>query len=801
MTRIKDLRVAWRQFVGDPGYSAVVLIGLAVAVACCCLMAQFALERVLLDPHVPDPDRVVTLEFRTNIPGRHDDWETGAPIVFGAALRSSGAPVGAVSRVVHDAVGVRVGDRLTPVRFAFGDADLVDLFALKAVSGDLASALGRPDAIALTPSSAKTLFGRTDVVGRTLRVHDHVLTVAAVVRAPAPGEILQFEALAGIDSTANAMTGYMRGAWFNYTGDVYARLAPGHDAAGLGRIAQSLFDHGPGPRTLPPAWTAGGREAGSVRAIDLAHKWRADADSGRRLSELAAVAVSAALVLGLALVNYVNLTAVRTLARQREIALRKALGASPRQLILQFVFESIFAALAATGLGVLLAWLLAPAVGDMLDAPLAAGLLSGSHVACIAGGALLLGAATGLHPARIAVGVRCMEALAGRQQDEGAVARRLRRVVTALQFVVALVLAGAAMVLAWQNYYVETLPRGFRSDGLLIVTIPEGVWGDVPHALHVALEHDPAVTGVAWHIDPIASPWVHVDDFVRGDRRASMRIDVVEPAFFDVYGIAPIAGSFRSPRVVAPTPAGGASAPAETLAVIDDLGARALGFDSPQAAIGQLFSSGGKEPQRVVAVVPHLRQEDARGVPQPQIFAFHEFDGASLTVRGDDPVATRRAIDAAWRRLFPNDVLEVDTVAHQLAQANQRDRLLGELIAAASLLSLLLSGFGVYALAAYTVRRKAREIVIRKLHGAGRAGVAAVLGREFMPLLGVAALCGVPLVGWFAQAWLASFVDRTAAVFWAMPIALGIVLAMTSLAALRHAVAAMNLRPTTALRG
>ena len=108
--------------------------------------------------------------------------------------------------------------------------------------------------------------------------------------------------------------------------------------------------------------------------------------------------------------------------------------------------------------------------------------------------------------------------------------------------------------------------------------------------------------------------------------------------------------------------------------------------------------------------------------------------------------------------------------------------------------------FAVYALTAHVVRRSAREIVIRKLYGAGPARIARLVAREFAPLLALAAVVGLPLAAWIAHAWLTQFVERTSAAFWALPIALVLLLAMTACAAARHAIVAMTFRPTAALR-
>ena len=106
----------------------------------------------------------------------------------------------------------------------------------------------------------------------------------------------------------------------------------------------------------------------------------------------------------------------------------------------------------------------------------------------------------------------------------------------------------------------------------------------------------------------------------------------------------------------------------------------------------------------------------------------------------------------------------------------------------------------MYALSAWSVRRSARQIVLRKLHGARRADIAAFVARQFAGLLLVAAGVGLPVAGWLAQAWLSNYVERTDAAFWALPLALAVVVAVAALAALRHALAAMRLRPAQVLR-
>ncbi len=202
---------------------------------------------------------------------------------------------------------------------------------------------------------------------------------------------------------------------------------------------------------------------------------------------------------------------------------------------------------------------------------------------------------------------------------------------------------------------------------------------------------------------------------------------------------------------------------------------------------------------RVVAVVGAIKQESARNIRQPQLFMLNGPPPSVLTVRGNNLTTLRVAANDTWTRYLPDEIADIDDVTELLAKRYRTERNTGSLIVATSLIALLLAGFGVYALAAYTVRRAALEIVIRKLHGAGHRHIAALLIKEFAPLLGVALLISLPLIWWLGQQYLAGFVERALMGGWPMLAALLGTVLMTGLAGLRHGLVAMKMRPILAL--
>lgn len=795
--KFKDLRVSWRQIVAEPAYSIVVIFGLAIAIAAAYLIALLLQDRWLPDPTVPAPQQVVRVEFKGNIPGRDDDWFDLAPFPLRDALIENKAPVTHAARVTGGESTLRAGDRLIRSTILFADPEIVPIFGLKPLQGDLSAALTKPDTIALTSKTAERVFGRgAEVLGQRVRLSGRDFTVAAIVPNAAANRELEYDAIVSFLSPASG-TAAQLGAWYMVGGRVYARMADGATTAQLSGLLQDIFDRSPGTRETPPDWSANGRKAGFARAVSLTRIPFEGAGQQTHLMLYSALSVVAAAMLGLAAINYVNLSSVRTLRRQREIAIRKSLGASPLRLAAQFIAESSLVAVLAGMVGLLLAWLLAPAMADLLEVQFAAQIFAPAQLVSLFVGCLFLGTLTGMYPTRVALSVHCAPALQGRKQSEGTGGRRLRRAMTVLQFGVALVLSGVAVVVVWQSHYVTGLDMGFKTTNLLALNMPDSATPEQFRGIQDSLRSNSAVQAVsASDTVPGSNPIGMVNPFSNGPTKVSMRMSSVDMHFFDVYQVPLLAGDLKSirPRDTAADPKA-----IDRPVVLDATAATSLGFASPQAAVGASLN-GGRGSVRIVAVVGAIKQESARNIRQPQLFVLNGRPPTVLAVRGNNLGALRAAANEAWSRYLPDDVADIDDVTELLAKRYRQERNTGSLIVATSLIALLLAGFGVYALAAYTVRRAALEIVIRKLHGAGHRHIAALLIKEFAPLLGLAVLISLPLVWWLGQQYLAGFVERAPMGGWPLLAALVGTLLMTVLAGLRHGVAAMTMRPILALR-
>jgi putative ABC transport system permease protein len=796
---LRDFRIGWRLLVKEPAYSAVVILGLAVGIAACFLLLGFVRHAFSYDEQVPERERVVRLMQRWNLDVFGNEWDDSASLPARDAARASGQPVLASAYVRHG-MDVRAGGKVGTIAVALVDPDFQKIFAPKVLSGDLHAGLTRPDALALTRDAALKLFGRAEVVGQTLQNDKLTYVVAAVVADQPAASTMPFEALAGTGGTVWPSIKNFADAWGGVAGKVYLKLLPGADGnAVLDAVRRGLRNSPLVKRDYAEYTAAKGRDlidyklgpiAGAYLDPDLKGSSPTHGDRQAMLG-LAAVAV---LILLLAAANYVNLATVRTLARQREIAVRKVLGAPAPAVARQFLAESVLVCLIATVLGLLLAWLVLPVFADLVqrrfDTMFSAGALAFTVVFGV-----LLGLAAGAWPTWSALRVRASAALLGRGGSETARGLWLRRLLTALQFAAAMGLTGTTLAVAWQTWYTSTLSLGFDPRPLLTLSAANDMRDPRMRAFRDEVSRLPGVTGVAESNIPITSS----NNITSLHRAGGQATDVnqygVSPEFFDVVGLKPVAGRLYNPALDRMGQL--------DRVVINASAARKFGFITPQDAVGKVLSGTDEDDKQlqVVGVAPDIRHRSARNGEQPSVFYLRD-QVRILTVRcGQDPAMVKRAIEEIWPRHFPNESLDVVHMDSFIFNEFYADDLrLAKLLAASSVIAMAIAAFGMYVLAAYSVQRRAREIVLRKLYGAGRLAVGGLVLREFAGLVGAGALLGLPVAYVAMQRYLASFVERAPSGGWVIALAALVACAVALGSTLRHTLAAVRIRPARALR-
>ena len=423
--RLRDFRIGWRLLIRQPFQSAVELLGLATGFAVCFLLLGFVAYSFSYDRDVPQRERVYVIKHRLNfIP--QPQWMEYTPFALREVALRSGLPLEASVWWPHKTTASLQG-RARELEVMAVDPAFERIAGLRAREGSLQQALTLPDGLAVTHRTALALFGAVDALGKTVDIDGQTLQVRAVLEDRPGNSTLQFGAMVGIGSALWPDTERQRALsnWMGIEGRIYVKTGAGVSATALQKVLQDVVDRAPWQSMATPEMTTmlNGRKMVDIGLGPLADAYfdRSVANtlgSGPRGDIRLVLAMGAAglLILGLAVVNYVNLATVRTLRRQREIAMRRVLGATTGRLLTQFMAESVLLSLAAVALGMLLAWLLLPLCSELLDRridgvftplSLAGGLLSG----------ILVGALAGLYPGWLARGVDMSAALAHRSGE------------------------------------------------------------------------------------------------------------------------------------------------------------------------------------------------------------------------------------------------------------------------------------------------------------------------------------------------------------------------------------------------
>lgn len=790
---LRNFRIGWRLLLKEPGYSVAVVCGLAVGFAVCFLLLGFVRYCFTYNQAIADSEQIFVVKERRNFLPR-PDWVAAAPPPLRAIAAASGPGVTATSARSFD-LAARIDNRLVPLTVRVVDANFLDFFGVAALAGDARAALARPDALVLSREMAVKLFGQADALGKRLQIDGATFEVRAILPDMPANTSVNFDAMVGAGAHSWDPPSTRAGADWSRRANVYVKAGPRVAAAGLAALLQQAVAR-ERDANAPLAWrnAVKGKPITEIAFTRLSEIYfdgdllagRASARYGSKAG-VAGLAALAALILLLASANYVNLATVRTLGRQREIGIRKVLGVSGPRLAWQFIAESLVVSMLATLAGLLLAWLVLPLFSTLVNRTLS-GMFSPLSCAAM----LLLGAAVGLlsalYPAWLAMRQPVGVSMQGRGNAETAHGLAVRRTLSVLQFAAAIGLIAMTLAVSWQTRHASSADPGFDAAPLLVMNLPDKRTPASGQAFRAELARLPGVAGVTAMSEAVGRDRIKLTFMVNRPGRETVPLEgrMVGPEFFQVYQVKPLAGRLFDPAL---------DGPGSMSVVLNARAAIALGFASPEAAVGQMYD----QQRRIVGIAPDLRYRTLRQAPEPMAYSVN-LEQDVLTVRASGPIpAVRAQMEALWARHFPNDLLDIEAAGAMFAANYSEDARLVRILASASLVATALASFGIYVLSAYSVKRRSREIVLRKLHGAGGSDIGRLMAREFGVLVGAGALVGLPLAWLATERYLSGFTERAPMGAWPLLFALACVGIVALAATARHTLVAVRMSPALAL--
>ncbi len=757
------ITVAIRSLRRQAGFSAITIGGLGVGLACAFLIMLFVRHELSYDRFHENADDLYRMYFRTvsgeNAGGTSTNFAAGmAGILEGRVSGVEGLYLYEESQPVYLEVG---GESRRVGKAGFMDQAAFNAFTFPLVEGDARQALVSPSSIVLTGNAARTLFGDRSPVGELVRYGERELTVTGVL-ADIPGNShLDFDALIPFDVMANRMGDDARTNFSNWNYSLYVRLAPGvapaslHDALQQVLVEQFAGEDGTvsSELLLQP-----------ITSIHLASDIQADTNQTTDPRTVWMFAAIGLLILFIAGVNFTNMATARAMQRAREVGVRKTVGAVRGQLTSQFLLESGVSGVMAAVLGVVLAILTLPVFSQLLgvEMGLDGGLLSmaGLLGAMLAIG-LLTGLVAGVYPAFFLSAFLPSRVLKGEMATGGGSAF-LRKSLIVAQFAIAIALVIATVSVYNQLQYMKTQALGFDREQVVYAPvnaeIREGFDRLRTEVLQSARIEAATLAGNVPGRVGTSRGYNWPGQTGDGEEGRSFTTVLADYDYIRTFGLDLIAGrDFSRDR----------PNDFENAYILNESAARELGFEDPAAAVGQPFRAWDKEMGEVIGVVRDFHFQSLHEAIHPVVINIKPWiSWAAFRVAPGDAQEAVDVLNAAWAGVSPGYPFDFRFLDEDFNRLYETEQNLGDLFTFFALLAIFVSCLGLFGLSAFSARKRAKEIGVRKVLGASVTDIVVMLSREFTILVVVAFAIAAPIAWYMMDAYLADFAYRTSVSVW-----------------------------------
>jgi putative ABC transport system permease protein len=806
-------KVALRSLLKRKGFTLINILGLATGMAVCLLILLFIRHEVGYDQFEANGERIYRMVLERKYPGRATSYAI-IPDSYAQAVRRElpevEAGTGLQDFTGTDAMQVRIGDRRFEEQHVFtADSNFFRVFSMRLLAGDTATALQKPDMAVLTEGTAIRLFGSAAAaIGRSFDTDTkHRFKVSGVCRDWPEDSHIRFSML------ISSITFPGQENFTGFSTYTYLLLRPQARAAAVEAKFPALVEKYAGGEVGRSfgmnfqQFRAAGNDyhyyLQPLRRIHLISDLEAEIKPNGSQNAVYIFAIIAIFILGIACVNFINLSTARSLERAREVGVRKTFGSDQRSLVFQFLLESVVVSFISVVLAVGLVLIATPYFSRIAGQDLGAtGLLNAVTVLGLIGFGLVVGLVAGIYPAFVLSSYQPIKVLKGRFQA-GKNATALRNGLVVFQFAISMILIICTVIVHEQMQYMLGDQLGFTKDHVLEIQRSDLV-GDKIRAFRTELA---AISGVrsvgAASVMPGDAGFFGVI-WQQADSKEPMtgRGIIVDDQFAATLGLTLKEGRFFS-RAFA----------RDSLAIVlNEKAVSALGLREPVIGTQLRSTSQIFNPRpdtfvnyTVIGVVKDFHFQTLHQAIAPLVMNNAEKFGGltgltAVRIKGADLAATIEAIGRVWKQFVPDRAIHYTFLDENLAAQYTAEETLERIFSVFSGLAIFIGCIGLLGLATYATQQRMREMSIRKVLGAGPGTVVRLLSRDFIRLVSLSAIVAFP-VAWLAMhAWLQSFVYRVGLSWWIFVLAWLSCLLVTLITISFQAIRAAGINPVRVLR-
>ncbi len=780
-------KIAFRGFWKHKLFTLINIIGLSIGISAALVIYLIVHFDFTFDKFHTDGDRIYRVVSNFSFQGEKG-YNGGVAGPLPAAVKSQ-VPGVEVSAPFYTLSGSNVfipGKGNVPVKFknqdniAIASPEYFKIFKYKWLAGSQNSALNAPNQVVLTSDQAKKYFSSlpyNQMIGKIVTYDTIKTTVTGIVQSLTDNTDFTFRDFISY-TTGNVNKDLINQMQLkewestNSASQLFIKISPSANVGHIEKLLNEILK-----KNSPPRPDSKGNTHGfSLQPLNDLHfnEHYGNFDNGRIASKntMYGLLIIAVFLLLLGCINFINLTTAQATQRAKEIGIRKTMGSSRSQLVIQFLSETFLITLIAVVISTALAPVILKLFSDFIPAGINPNIFSQpSLILFLLLLTIVVSLLSGFYPAIMLSGYNPASVLKNQSASNSSKTRNawLRKSLTVTQFVIAQFFIMATVLVSKQIYYAIHKDLGFKKEAIVVINSP---WKNRSISKNQVflnkLRSMPQVDMVSVGNAPPSSGNTNSTIVTYKDGKKEVKTEVFlkfgDENYIPLYKIKLTAGRALQPGDTSQA------------VVINTTYAKILGFKSPDAALGKMLNNfNGTKNLKIVGVVADFHQKSLHEPIKPlaiftstrsyQTGTFH-IALKPQAAGGDEWKTALAAIGKSWKEIYPDDDFEYHFFDETIAKFYETEQHTSTLLTWATGLSIFISCLGLLGLAIYTTNQRTKEIGVRKVLGATVAQIVALLSTELVLLIILAFLIVTPIAWWAMNKWMQGFADRTTISWW-----------------------------------
>lgn len=768
MKLINYLKITLRNLKQNKGFAFINIIGLGIGMAASILISLWVFDELSYDRFHEKADRIYRLERQIFQNGESRIVPITAPIYADKIIKEYPQVENIVRLQKKTCSIINEENLIFTEKIFFADNSFFDLFSIPLLKGKLESVLKDPQTLILSQAGAEKYFGQEDPLDKIMSIEisgkKMNFMVKGVMEDIPENSHFHFDVLASFSSlSAN------RNSWNDNSLYTYLLLKEGVQKEGFEKKLQVLVS-----TYVNPAFSFFGKQNAEfeirlvLREITKIHfnndsSWAIEPNRNKSLIYL--FSFFSLIILLMASFNYVNLSTAIAGKRSLEVGIRKAVGAEKKQLVFQFISESMILSIMALGISFFFIEITLPYFNIFTSKSLSlTNLFHKENALFVFLVVFITGILSGIYPALYLSSIQPIAILKGKGWHSLRKVN-LREVLVVLQFSISIALIIGAITANMQLSYFQNKPLGFDRNNVMIIPIKNSFIKSHIDVFRNDLIQQKNIKNIS-----TSSSIPTINGF--SDNRYS--IDTypgeefvfwfysIDENFFHTYGINLIAGSNFSKSKTSII---------DHQCIISESVLPFLGFDSPQDAIGKHINHYGYNKETKEKIIGVVSDYHIYGLDQkikPMVHYFNKNAGTYMSVKFENERTdvVLIMIENLWKKHFPNNQFSSSFLEKRYDNLYVNEHKSQQLLIAFTLLAIFIACLGLFGLVAYIVQQKTKEIGIRKVHGASNMVIVNLLNGMFIKWVLIANIISWPIAYYLLDDWLANFYYRINLPLW-----------------------------------